>query len=407
MSIDSYGRLNVNLDSDLENYRGLDEIITINPTHMSDEEKNKFLKLSAICPNLKVIDDLKMISVTLEEYEKAEKWIEDTIKNINPNWTKLQKIAYIDNVIGKKVSYSPDFETEVFDKGESRNIWKIINKGYGVCNGIAQLEQYMLNRIGVTSEIVTSKVHAFVLIKDIQIQIEDGNYVVGDTIIDPTWNLAAHRYGGRPNDFCVSYERIRSHDIEEDGKDSKAHKLDEENMETIELSEKGLREVFSSIGIADPKGNFPIKELMDMSKLLDEFDFSGEENLEKQLLLLTKYYKGFASCQNSTIRVLASMIDSTKNLEFNKCIINRVFDRSDKKKEPVLYVYANFREGTKRFWVADKDLHGFVSISEQKFEEKFKCYDEDLKKEDGISPWKAKNIEKEEDLTRSSGEIQI
>ncbi len=133
--------------------------------------------------------------------KKAEKWIEDTIKNINPNWTKLQKIAYIDNVIGKKVSYSPDFETEVFDKGESRNIWKIINKGYGVCNGIAQLEQYMLNRIGVTSEIVTSKVHAFVLIKDIQIQIEDGNYVVGDTIIDPTWNLAAHRYGGRPNDF--------------------------------------------------------------------------------------------------------------------------------------------------------------------------------------------------------------
>ncbi len=39
MSIDSYGRLNVDLDSDLENYRGLDEIITINPTHMSDEEK--------------------------------------------------------------------------------------------------------------------------------------------------------------------------------------------------------------------------------------------------------------------------------------------------------------------------------------------------------------------------------
>ncbi len=53
---------------------------------------------------------------------------------------------------------------------------------------------------------------------------------------------------------------------------------------------------------------------MDMSKLLDEFDFSGEENLEKQLLLLTKYYKGFASCQNSTIRVLVSMIDSTKKI---------------------------------------------------------------------------------------------
>lgn len=133
---------------------------------------------------------------------------------------------------------------------------------------------------------------------------------------------------------------------------------------------------------------------MDMSKLLDEFDFSGEENLEKQLLLLTKYYKGFASCQNSTIRVLASMIDSTKNLEFNKCIINRVFDRSDKKKEPVLYVYANFREGTKRFWVADKDLHGFVSISEQKFEEKFKCYDEDLKKKMELAHGKQKYRER-------------
>ncbi len=44
--------------------------------------------------------------------------------------------------------------------------------------------------------------------------------------------------------FCVSYERIRSHDIEEDGKDSKAHKLDEENMETIELSEKDCEKFF-------------------------------------------------------------------------------------------------------------------------------------------------------------------
>ncbi len=80
-----------------------------------------------------------------------------------------------------------------------------------------------------------------------------------------------------------------------------------------------------------------------------------------------------------------------KNLEFNKCIINRVFDRSDKKKRNLFYMYMRISEKEqKRFWVADKDLHGFVSISEQKFEEKFKCYDEDLKKKMELAHGKQK-----------------
>lgn len=42
---------------------------------------------------------------------------------------------------------------------------------------------------------------------------QDGGTVTGNTILDPTWNLAAQRFGGRPNNFCRSYEEIRKHDI--------------------------------------------------------------------------------------------------------------------------------------------------------------------------------------------------
>ena len=81
--------------------------------------------------------------------------------NIQEDWSDLQKIAYIDYRIGKKISYTPDFNTEVSNDGAARALWKIIASGYGVCNGIAQIEQYMLKRVGIESEMVSAETHAF------------------------------------------------------------------------------------------------------------------------------------------------------------------------------------------------------------------------------------------------------
>ena len=46
-------------------------------------------------------------------------------------------------------------------------------------------------------------------IKDIELPLANGESVKGNTIIDPTWNLTSHRFGGKPNNFCISYEEAR------------------------------------------------------------------------------------------------------------------------------------------------------------------------------------------------------
>ena len=55
------------------------------------------------------------LSSTGKEFIEGENWIESVLSTIKPEYSKAQKIAIIDNAIGRRVSYSPDFDTEVFE----------------------------------------------------------------------------------------------------------------------------------------------------------------------------------------------------------------------------------------------------------------------------------------------------
>ena len=98
-------------DKKIEEYRGLDSLLRINPEKFSKEDKEKFLRLCDICPNLLVINylgnenegkgDIEFYS-TPKEYRDTEKWIESILSDIKPEYTKLQKIAIIDHAIGKE-----------------------------------------------------------------------------------------------------------------------------------------------------------------------------------------------------------------------------------------------------------------------------------------------------------------
>ena len=74
---------------------------------------------------------------------------------------------------------------------------------------------------------------------------KDGNILKGDTILDPTWNLVFHRYGGEPENFCRSYEEMRKRDVlEKDKTDTESHKNDEALASaTLDLDKKSLREI--------------------------------------------------------------------------------------------------------------------------------------------------------------------
>lgn len=372
----------LDLEKDPEEYYGLDNLISINPEEYTEEQRKKFIKICEICSNLQVentVDDTKYLS-TAREYKEAEEWIDSIINNLKPEYTKAQKLAVIDNAIGKKISYSPDFDTEVYNPRESRSLWKIISSGYGVCNGIAKVEQYILKRVGIESEIIGSGPHAFLKIKDIELPLANGEIVKGNTIVDPTWNLTSNRFGGKPNNFCICYEQARKNDVDRNGVDSECHKNDEKLQDAIlNLDEKSLRQLYTSVGLADRNGEFPLKELKEKSVLLDKYYANEpEQNINKQFLLLSKVCPEFATCQNSSMSIISGILLYNKNLKFEKCCVNRVYDKADKEKRPVLYVYIASKELGKKFYYANKENGKFVELPQEEFLEKFECYDKDL-----------------------------
>ncbi len=401
----------VDFNRNLEDYRGFDENIKIYPYKLNEVQKTKLLQLCEICPNLEIIyvfrKGAEFIS-TGKEYKEAEEWIATLLNSLKPKYTEAQKLAIIDNAIGKKISYSPDFETEISNSEDCRNIWKIISSGYGVCNGIARVEQYILSKIGIESEVISGKNHAFLKIKNIELPLANGEIVKGNTIVDPTWNLANHRFGAAPDNFCKSYQEIRKNDINKKGDDSFSHKNDEELQDaTLNLDDNSLTQLFKSVGLTHENGKFPITDICMKSQLLDIlYENQPYQNIEKHLNLLSKVCPEFAICQNSSMRILSDILLNKKYIKFKKCVAKRVYDRKDKQKRPVLYVYIDLGEKGKKFYYADKEEAQFKELPQEEFVKKFECYKKDLEKEKGIRPWKIEEQEKENiDLTTSSSTI--
>ena len=416
------GKIILDLFADVQQYRGLDRLLSVNPTRLYGQEKAKFMQLCAICPEMTVLssldskDDEKVTtewSSSASEYLDAEKWIEKVMYKLKPEYTDAQKIAIIDNEIGQKISYSPDFETEVFDSNDCRALYKIISSGYGVCNGIARVEQYLIERAGldIECEIVSSGRHAFIKLNNMEFELSNGERVVGTTILDPTWNLTDHRFNCRPNNFCVSYEEARKNDVDDEGKDHNCHKNDEKLHDaTFNLDDASLRKLFKSVGLTDKDGNFPIKYLIDKSSELNQrYKNNPLKNLEEQFLLLKKVCPEFASCQNSTMSILYDLILDNEFLKYDKCEVNRVYNKSDKNKRPITFVYINFEELGEKFYYADKEKGEFIYISKEEFLEQFECYKADLEKSNGIRPWEqqSRDTKKQINLASSSGTVAV
>ena len=401
------GKIKLDFSKDLELYQGLDELIYLNPMEISVEHREQVLELCRICPEIKICDNLGLGYSTAQEYINSEMWIASVFKEMDENWSSIQKIAYIDNAIGKKISYSPDFDTEVFNPNDSRALWKIIDSGYGVCNGIAQVEKYMLEQIGVEAEMASGVNHSFLKLKNVELPNPGGSKSIGDTILDPTWNLMMQRYGARPGNFCKSYTEIRKNDIDANGIDRACHKSDEELASaTLALDDKCLRSIYTSIGLADKDGKFPVQALFNQCKTIDDLGLSAEEELKRQLEALKEYYPDFAKCQNSTTGILQCVALIQRNLQFNRCVISRVYARDDSSQKPVLYVYADLPEEGKQFYFVDAQRGEFIGTTQKEFEAKFECYEKDLEKTEGHRPWEdTPEINKQEKLEHSSGKV--
>lgn len=201
-----------------------------------------------------------------DNFLKAEKILNDIVRQVDENWTDKQKIAFIHYQIGKLVSYVPDFNFQGNISKiaqDSRNIWQSIINEQSVCNGVVSIERNLLARIGISSKELRSESHSFVLA-----ETQEGNI-----ISDPTWDLKNSLYGARPMYFGKTYEQIR--EIESDL--SNAHKLDNPPLNVIEIQDSELREIFYSLGYTneDRCFKFPIYEMvkqinMDSEKTIND-----------------------------------------------------------------------------------------------------------------------------------------
>ncbi len=390
----------IDFNRNLEDYRGLDHILILEPEIYTEEERKKSLQLCRICPNLKIVNPSihDISSCTTQEYIEAEDWISNVLNFLKQDFSDAQKLALIDYVIGKRISYSPDFNTEISNIRNYRSVWKIICSGYGICNGITAIEKYLLDRIGIESEFICSQKHGFLKLINIELPFLNGEIKKGNTIMDPTWNLASHRFGGKPECFCIDYETARFVDINSDGTDSLCHKNDEElNDATLSLDDASLRNLFRSIGLTDEKGIFPIYYLESLStEIHNKFSNNLLKDICHQFTLLSKYYPYFATCPNSSMRVIKDILFDSDTLEFNKCVINRVYNKKDKTKKPILYVYIDSDEFGKLFFYATSNSEQsiFMLLDQNDFTSTFECYEEDLKKNNGIRPWETSEPDK-------------
>ncbi len=407
MKVSRLGKIFVDFRYDLEKYRGWDDMIYVDATDLSDEERKKFKQLCEMCPNMKVYDGIDGIVTesfysSVQEYLIGEEWIESVLKKINLKAKDIQKVVEIDYLIGQKMSYAPEEQTECEDEEATRALWKSIVSGYGVCVAMAKIENYMFRRIGLKSKVVESSNHAFVKLEDIEIPIEEEQKVIvkrGNTIVDLTWNLSDYAIGTLPNMLVKSYQEIRREDIVK-GKDTMSHKNDQELADaTLSLELSILRSIYESSKVVDLEKMNKGKKLFLDSIEIWNLKESPEIKTKKVLQLVQNFESEISRHQQEISRGLTIFLHG---IDFRRSVVDRVYDKSDKEKKPVLYVYMDFPQEGKKFFYLDGGKNLFIEMSQKEFEEKFESYEYDIENNNGLRMWESPNdVEEQKNLEGS------
>lgn len=275
---------------------------------------------------------------------------------------------------------------------DARAVWMVIASKKGVCFGIAKVEEFMLKRLGVNAELIQSPNHAFVKINELEVKKSDGTIETVNSIIDSTWNMAAHRFKGMPASFLVSYDEIRKHDIFSDGKDYMCHKNDRALSDAnFTLDEQSLRALYKSVGLTNENGIFPIAE---MSDKMNEYKRNNpQQNIDGQLRILKKFCPEFNSYIYESMKILRKNLLNKDNMGIQRISISKIHSKFDEQTIPLICVYAIENNGHEIFFVADKESKGFKNYSREEFLEQFQRFQVDIEKNGEKNPWDMEEID--------------
>ena len=234
-------------------------------------------------------------SCDTKDFITGEKIIEDVISQINPDWSVKQKLAFLHYKMGELISYVPDFDNRVLNLGSrvgnnARNAWTSLIDGKSICTGVTYIERTILSRLGIETEVLRGKTHAYMLTKT-----DEGNIIT-----DATWDLSKSLYKAIPDHFGVTYEEL----IRRENGLSNSHKLDIPPENVIEITEKELRELYRSIGIVGDDLKFPLPLFQKIEELNSKKFASKEEKLNAFFSMFTQYFSKEATHLQETRSIL-------------------------------------------------------------------------------------------------------
>lgn len=350
----------------------IDELSDFTRIQVREDEDNVFYQNLAeyikSCDTEVVVANKIIGNASKEEFLQAEEIIQEIVKEINPDWTKKQKAAYVHYEIGKRISYVPDFNFRGSDVGSkipknAKNIWKSIVEGQSVCDGITAIERNILSRVGVSTRAMSSKTHKFLLV-----ETEEGNI-----ISDATWDLKNSLYGSRPMYFGKTYGQLR--EIEK-GR-SNAHKLENPPENVIEIPDEELREIFHSLGYTGEDRKFLFPMYYKIQEIKDKEYDSREEMIDGFLAMFTQEFPKEATHLSET-RDMLEVAMYGLGIKLNELTTKFVYRKSDEECEkPLLSLFVKNEQGRNQIKLLDIDEMQFKGIDVIDFDKEYKPHDLD------------------------------
>ncbi|MEE0769452.1 MAG: hypothetical protein UIT70_06330 [Clostridia bacterium] len=322
-------------------------------------------------------------NATREDFLQGEKIIEKIVKEIQPNWSKKQIIAYVHYKIGELISYVPDFKFNGMsinsaNSNDTRNIWKSLINGKSVCNGITAISRNILARVGVSTRELSSSTHSFLLA-----ETEEGNIIT-----DPTWDLKNTLYGARPMYFGKTYEQLRE---QEEGL-SNAHKLESPPENVIEVPEEELREIYYTLGYTREDRTFIFPILDRVSEIKENRYENEKERLNAFFDMFSKEFSKEATHLSETRTILESCLYEF-GIEPKDLHTKFIYKKEDKDcNNPYLILLINDEQQRDQLvYYLDSEIMQFRDMNLTDLDNKYKIHDLDT----SIPFWK-KYLSKDE-----------
>lgn len=300
----------------------------------------------------------KIVPISPNEFFDGEKFFEEIINGLNPNWSEMQKYKYLYNQTGIMLSYDLNVLEHTTNAGiherYSRNIFTAITKNWGICASFASMYDYLCYRCGLDSNILSEDDHDYVMISD-----SEGN----DYLTDPTFDSAKLKFGLRSRNYAISKEKF-----EENSHNLKQSEVDEYEFSSLEDKEK--EEIDREIGYLDNFGGEYTDEYL--SKLANNLE--GKTFNEKALNFIEriKQIKAIGRPTDSDyIEIIKWVLSKSTDIEFAKRMQVDSFAYEDTKELPRKIVFIiNEEDESKKYYSFNYKTKQYGEISKADLAEK-------------------------------------